>query len=737
MNLLNYLASTLLTDPNTGSTGGETPGGGGGGSENPSAAATPAPDIPDFSPTATQITAGQNVAQIVAAGSVGDHFYLLPGQHNIDNVLVKSGMHIRFAEGAFCDGTNRGYAFRPANSNADNVVIGGDPDAATRPSISNYGNGTSNEGYGAIMGRTDDILNNEYLYRDVDGWFIYNLDFGDNSSNGILLGSNFTIYNNIFHGHSVTGVAGNRIVGGLIHSNNFYWNALNPSSGATSNGAQIKCVWINADPGRTAVTPVDRTKAPMIVSSNTFNAFNTQTSSSIVTNRAVWFDLDCQQIEVEYNKIYDHPWTSIIFEGCNNCSATYNYIENSNGYGVALGQDFINAAISVNESTNCYIGQNTLDNCYLAMANVLSNRSSDWLDTSSPNVNYADDTGPRYWLLNTTTIPQVDGQSNIYSGNNTFDGNILIECDRVYIAEGTDNGTQTVQGVTNVSTIDFEDNDYTLSPGISFYDRSLTALNLSQWQALGYDNTSYTTLYSTDFSDANVMDDFNIYDQPVGAFNGNNGWGGRRASQVALNDGTHPTEGYVMNITAEMGSGSDAGILLHGGAKLWGNNQDYSFRFGRIRFRMRCDADPDEVTSGLALLWQADTPTVKGPEINMFENFADRDTRDPVQIFSHSGEGGLTVTQGAYATGIPGTQWHDYEVIWKTNLLSFQRDSEPVVILTTDPVRISQEEMDIAFQLDAWADPAISNPDNQNPAHQPDIGSATVVQQVSSFSIEV
>lgn len=271
-------------------------------------------------------------------------------------------------------------------------------------------------------------------------------------------------------------------------------------------------------------------------------------------------------------------------------------------------------------------------------------------------------------------------------------------------------------------------------------DKPITlALGPGQFAAPSTDDAGgqqYQTLYQSDFTEgASILDDFNLYTGAVGTLNGNNGWGGRRASQVEIST-THPTEGAVMNITAEMGSGADAGILISGGAKLWGDNQgDMKFRYGRVRCRMRMDLDPDQVTSGLALLWQADTPTVKGPEVNIFENFAFRDTRNPVQMFLHWGENGEFQKQSDYGFTSFGSDWADYELIWLPELMTLQRNTDTPIVLSTDPVEIPQEFMELSFQNDAWAEPSIVSPDPGNPAHQPVLTGPRVLQ-ISSFSIE-
>lgn len=477
----NHTATTTALRPASG-------GGGGTGGTG-----TAAPTIPSFSSDVT-ITAGQNVKTLIEAQPEGTHFTLAAGTHtNCENVKLKTNMHVRLATGCILEGSGKGYCFRPATAAVTGVTIGGDP-AGTRPIIRNYGNGTTSQDFGAIMGRTDEPLNlyptePAFIYTDVDDWFIYHIDLQENSSNAIKQGSNWTIFDCEIHGHTVTGIQGDRIVGGLVHSCLLYWNALFPATGAASNGAQIKYTWINADIGRTAITPTDRTKAQLVVSNSTFEAVDRDGGPG-AARIGIWFDLDCQNCLVEYSSFDDHTATSMFAEGCNNIEFSNFTVRNSDGYGNAFNENFVNGALCAGESTNIYFHDGTLIGCDRAMVNRMSNRSSDWFNSDDGSfVNYAWATGPRYWLLATGrgTTPSASAQSNIWTGGNTWENITLIDCGRVMINEGTDAGGMLAQGATP-NDLTFTGNDYSGSPSIQFYNKSNTALaNLAAWQALGYD----------------------------------------------------------------------------------------------------------------------------------------------------------------------------------------------------------------------------------------------------------
>jgi len=206
-----------------------------------------------------------------------------------------------------------------------------------------------------------------------------------------------------------------------------------------------------------------------------------------------WADLDCQQVEVRNNTFEAHPWSAILYEGANNVYAGGNNIDNSDGYGNAFGEDFIQGAISICETTNATIEGNTISNSVRAIVIRQSNRSVDWFNpTNSTFVNFAWPTasgGVRYWITagNPTPVPGVTDRANMWSGNITVRNNILNGCDRVYISEGTNAGGMNVVGSIPLSSVVFTGNNYAGSAAIRFYDRSNTGLTLAQWKAL----TSY------------------------------------------------------------------------------------------------------------------------------------------------------------------------------------------------------------------------------------------------------
>lgn len=443
---------------------------------------TSAPTVPTFnSGSAITINPSDNAAAIVAAQPEGTHFSLAAGTFtNFSDVRPKTGMHFKGqGTSTILEGTGKAYAFRSGTvGTSDNVTIG-------NMLIRNYGNGTSRQEYGAIQAFPTDVVGGQYGYARSNNWFIYGCTLATNSSNGIALSDNCTVYNCTIYGHTVTGINGDRIVGGLIHSCTLEANALNPATGASSNGANIKITWLNAGPGRTTIVPTawQRTPAPFVIASCASNA--TRSGITGTCRIGFWFDLDCRHVLVDDCDLTGHTTSGVFFEGSNYGTVQNCTIDNCDGFGSALGEDFVNGAIACGESTNITFDGNTISNSTVAMVNRMSNRTSDWLNSGSSD-NYGLSSGTRYWLLNSTTVPAaaITGQSNIWTGGNYFTDNVIVNCGRVMVNEGTNAGGQATQGTIPLSSIHFTGNDYSGSSGIVFYEASLTSKTLVQWKAI-------------------------------------------------------------------------------------------------------------------------------------------------------------------------------------------------------------------------------------------------------------
>lgn len=464
---------------------------GSGGGSGGGGTSIPPPTIPTFNTSsAIQITPSTaNVAALVASYPAGTHFTLTSGTFtNISDIRPKSNMHFR-GQGAstILEGSGKAYCFRAGPlGTSDGVTIG-------NMFIRNYGLNTSRAEYGAIQAQPTDTVGNVYDYGCANLWFIYDVTLEKNSSNGIRISDNCTVYRCTAYGHTVTGIGGDRNVGGLIHSCTLEANALNPATGGASNGANIKLTWLNGTDGRSAVLPPAalRPVAHFTIANCTFSA----TRSGIPGSCQIgfWTDLDSKDVEVADCTLSGHSSTSVFFETCNNLVVRRCVISNSNGYGPAYGADFSNAALACGESTNVVFEDNTLINCDYALMNRMSNRTSDLISPNNSGfLNVAWPTasgGVRYWITYGTPapIPGPFDRSNVWTGNVTFQRNTLVGCSKVVVNEGSIGGGQNPQGSTDLSSIRFVSNDYAQSPGIQFYHLSNTSMGLAAWQALPYD----------------------------------------------------------------------------------------------------------------------------------------------------------------------------------------------------------------------------------------------------------
>lgn len=456
-------------------------------------AAVGAPTVPTFnSAGAITLALTDNIAAVVAGYPANTHFQLLNGTYtDWNDVRPKTGMYFKgpAAGTAVLEGTSKGYAFRAidATGSSNNVTI------STNIKIQNYGLGTSRAEYGAIQAQPTDTIGNQYTYGTATGWYVHDVELALNSSNGIRMSDNGTVDSCLIYGHSVTGIGADRNVGGLIYGNTLEANGYESAPGAGANGANIKVTFINGHEGRTSIVPLaaQRTPATFQVANNTFNA--TRAGITGTTNIGFWADLDCELVDVTGNTFSNHPWCGIMFEGCNNVSATSNQVTNSDGYGNCLGEDFILGAITVAETTNCMILGNTITNSVRALVNRQSNRSADWFNSNNSSfVNFSWPTsqgGVRYWIDATgpLPVPAPSARANQWSGETTFQANVLNGCDRVYINEGTNGGGMVTQGSTPVSKIYFVANSYAGSPNIvagGFYDRSNTGISLAAWRSI-------------------------------------------------------------------------------------------------------------------------------------------------------------------------------------------------------------------------------------------------------------
>ncbi len=220
--------------------------------------------------------------------------------------------------------------------------------------------------------------------------------------------------------------------------------------------------------------------------------------------------------------------------------------------------------------------------------------------------------------------------------------------------------------------------------------------------------------YYNDFSQA-LGPEWEVYDSI-----GHAGWGLRRPSAIGIAADDDAAGGSVMTITAEMGVGPDAGLLISGGVKLK-RPQIY----GRYTMRVRVDPDPAEVTSGVALLWPQSNQWPRDGEIDILETWASRASRTPVESNLHwlnpaasePYERSDDLKNQVIHPGVNGSEWHVYQLEWREDLLSVKVDDRQPVILSADPDEIADWNMEPTLQLDAFSAP--DTPDRQPAVDRP------------------
>ena len=199
---------------------------------------------------------------------------------------------------------------------------------------------------------------------------------------------------------------------------------------------------------------------------------------------------------------------------------------------------------------------------------------------------------------------------------------------------------------------------------------------------------------------------------------GHAGWGLRRPSAIAVvADGTATRSPNVLRLRARMGSGAEAGRMVSGGMKLL-----VPITYGRVRTRVRVARDPDQVTSGVMILWPRTGPAwptepevwPAGIEIDVWETYGARATRTPAETNINRLAAG--VTHGAPFTeadrelhhvewtGVDASAWHELEFTWLPERLSLSIDGgEPATI--ADPTWIPHWDHELTFQLDGFDPP--------------------------------
>ena len=206
-----------------------------------------------------------------------------------------------------------------------------------------------------------------------------------------------------------------------------------------------------------------------------------------------------------------------------------------------------------------------------------------------------------------------------------------------------------------------------------------------------YDNSGLKLVFQDDFNGTTLDTSKWIpYNGP-----GNAGYGLRSPSAVSL-DGN----GSLV-MTASM-SGSS---VVSGGMSARQN-----FTYGRYVVRVRTEADPTQVTSGVVLTWPKSNNSPPDGENDIYET-GPTVARSPFFSYIHYGgvQGGSTDQQYRTVQNADGTQWHTIVMDWAPGYLNLYRDGVLVSHLN-DTVAIPDVAHKLCIQLDARSGRPLTRP---------------------------
>ena len=163
---------------------------------------------------------------------------------------------------------------------------------------------------------------------------------------------------------------------------------------------------------------------------------------------------------------------------------------------------------------------------------------------------------------------------------------------------------------------------------------------------------------------------------------GHNGNGVRDGSAVKVADGR-------LTITARMVNGT----LVSGGMS---NRLDQTYGF--YEFKVRTDADPTLVTSGVVLTWPQSGEWPIDGENDIYETGLDAD-RNPIASFIHYGADNKQYW--FHHSGATGTAWHTMAMEWDSTAIRIYRDGI-LAWTVTDRNAIPDVAHHLTVQLDAF-----------------------------------
>ncbi len=169
----------------------------------------------------------------------------------------------------------------------------------------------------------------------------------------------------------------------------------------------------------------------------------------------------------------------------------------------------------------------------------------------------------------------------------------------------------------------------------------------------------------------------------------NNGFGPRRLQNLTVSNGRLLLEAYM-----------DNGTLYSAGM-----NHNHAQTYGKYRFRVRTDVDPNKVMSGVILTWPASGAHPRDGENNIYETLPHESspTRDPFYSFIHKPYGSKS-DQEYKIWRADGAQWQTMTMEWTPSRITITRDGgESWTVNETGADLIPDVPHRFHIQLDAWA----------------------------------
>ena len=356
---------------------------------------------------------------------------------------------------------------------------------------------------GGSLSQSDGIIRgslNPWYYGSSNAakdWSIYECDFEIGGAVGVILGHRFKVVGCRFFEHSPFAIGGSRATGGLIYGNTFHDNGFQGASGSSVNNSQMKFTWWNIsspmDHVDVASTPLpDQTEIP-----ETLRVIRNDLDCKRYTGtgddtRGVWFDLDCRDTQVAYNRFVDSASFGVFYEGCNGGKVHHNHFLRCGNSG-AITFDMVNggetnssyisyAAITTGSSDNVDAWDNEIEDCDAGLLFFLGERArngGDW--NRGDSTRYA--SAEWHMLRNIFTPAAIGERSTVGSSNNKCRNNRFLGTTKWC---GAFNSVGITTAEQNLGTLVFTGNTYgpTQTAGDYFlYDGARQTL--VQWQAAG------------------------------------------------------------------------------------------------------------------------------------------------------------------------------------------------------------------------------------------------------------